>query len=229
VAAERLAAVGETVAFLSHHIKNLLQGLRGGADTVEMSLKRDNLEQVKSGWEILSRNLERVYHFMLNMLAYSRERTPNRQPTDLNAVVHDAIELARHQAVAHEVTITEHLAKGLPPVEIDPDGIHQVVLNILLNGVQAVSPKKGRVALATTLDAPAGRVFIHVADDGPGVPPEQIDRIFDLFSSTKGHGGSGLGLAVARKIVREHGGHISVTSSPGHGCTFLVRLPLKAG
>jgi signal transduction histidine kinase len=228
VAAERLAAVGETVAFLSHHIKNLLQGLRGGADTVEASLRREDLAQVKSGWEILSRNLERVYHFMLNMLAYSRERTPNRQATDLNAVVHDAVELARHQAVAHEVTITEHLAKGLPAVEIDPDGVHQVVLNILLNGVHAVSEKKGRIAVATTLDAPAGRIFIHLADDGPGIPPDQIDRIFDLFSSSKGYGGSGLGLAVAKKIVREHGGHISVTSSPGRGCTFLIRLPLKA-
>jgi signal transduction histidine kinase/pSer/pThr/pTyr-binding forkhead associated (FHA) protein len=229
VQAERLAAVGETVAFLSHHIKNLLQGLRGGADAVEMSLKRDNLPQVKGGWQILSRNLERVYQFMLNMLAYAGERQPNRKSTDLNAVCHDAVELARHQAAAHGATIAEHYAKGLPRVEIDPDGIHQAVLNILLNGVSAVAASKGRVSIATTLDAPAERVFIHVSDDGPGIARDQMDRLFNVFTSTKGHGGSGLGLAVARKVVKEHGGHVSVTSSPGKGATFLIRLPLRAG
>ncbi len=229
VQAERLAAVGETVAYLSHHIKNLLQGLRGGADAMEVSIRRKDIEQVQGGWKILGRNLERVYHFMLNMLAYSRERTPNRKLTDLNAVVHDAVELARHPAVIRGVEITEHLASGMPEIEIDSDGIHQVVLNVLINGVEAVTDNKGRVAVATTLDAPAGRMFIHIADDGPGILGDKLDSIFDLFASTKGHGGSGLGLAVARKTIREHGGHISVTSTPGKGCTFLIRLPLKAG
>jgi len=218
--------VGETVAYLSHHIKNLLQGLRGGADAMEMSIRRENLEQVKGGWDILSRNLERVYHFMLNILAYSRERTPNRKLTDLNAVVHDAVELARHQAVAHGVEITEHLASGLPPVEIDPDGIHQVILNLVTNAVDAVEMHKGVINVRMSFDEEKQEAIVTVADNGPGIDSEDLRHIFEPFHSTKGQGGTGLGLAVSRKIVHEHNGRIDVSSMPDEGTIFRVRLPV---
>ena len=116
--------------------------------------------------------------------------------------------------------------EDMGPVPFDPDGIHQVVHNILLNAIEAAPAETGRVRVQTTHDLRQGLAIVSIDDNGQGIPPERIDSVFEAFASSKGQGGTGLGLAAARKIVVEHGGEIHVDSTVGKGTTFQVRIPL---
>ncbi len=116
----------------------------------------------------------------------------------------------------------------MPPIPIDLAGIHQVAHNIILNAIDACPAKTGRVNVGTRYDADAQIAILSIADHGPGVAPEERDKIFEAFHSSKGHGGTGLGLAAAKKIVDEIGGTVEIESAPGEGTTFQVKLPTRA-
>ncbi len=227
VRAERLAATGETVAYLSHHIKNILQGLRGGADVVEVALKSENTQTVQKGWNIVGRNLDRIYNLTMNMLAFSKQREPQLEKVDLNALLQDVLELVLPQARNAKVEVADGLADNLPPLFIDSDGLHQALLNIFSNALDAVEPATGRIELSTQFVPATNRVLIRIRDSGSGIDPENLPHIFEVFHSTKGHRGTGLGLAVAKKIVEEHNGLIEAESTPGQGTTFSISLPVS--
>jgi len=221
---ERLTATGETVAYLSHSIKNILQGLRSGADIVEMGLSRKNLSTISDGWPIVLRNLDRIYNLTMNMLAFSKEREPRHENQQLNAILADAVELVQAKADAAGVALFTEFEDPFPAIPLDTDGIQQVALNLLLNALDAARKPDGVVTLRTSYDAKEGVAIFSVADDGPGIPPDEIKHVFEAFHSTKGQGGTGLGLAVARKIITEHRGTIEVESSDD-GTTMIVKLP----
>lgn len=222
---ERLTAVGETVAALSHHIKNILQGMMGGSDVVEMGLSKESLPLVDQGWQIVRPNLDRILSLTMNMLAFAKKREPRLEEAQLNAVVTDVLELVKRRAEDKGVLIRSELEEPMPAVPMDVDGIHQVVMNIVVNALDAAPKSTGVVTVKTALDADRGRVILTVGDNGPGIPEDARDRVFDAFYSTKGHGGTGLGLAVARKIIGEHYGHIELTSIPNEGTLIRVSLP----
>ena len=116
-----------------------------------------------------------------------------------------------------------------PAIPLDPDGMHQVLMNLLSNALDAVEPQKGLIRVKCRYDAENRQTtVIEVIDNGTGIPPSMMNHMFELFHSTKGNRGTGLGLAVAQKIVEEHEGSISVKSTPGEGTTFTVRLPVYA-
>jgi signal transduction histidine kinase len=219
--AERLAAIGETVAVLSHAIKNILQGLRGGADVVEKALAEQSLAKAKIGWPIIERNLDRIYLLVMNMLAYTKQRQPRTEPVNLNTVVREAVELLEPQADEKGVMIVSDL-DTVPAMPLDPEGVHQVALNILSNALAAVEPPNGAIHVQTRYDAMMRQATLIVSDNGVGIAPEQMDRLFVPFESSKGQAGTGLGLAVAKKIVEEHNGTIAVQSKPGEGTTFTI-------
>ncbi|MEX0884830.1 MAG: ATP-binding protein [Phycisphaeraceae bacterium] len=225
---ERLAAVGQTVASLSHSIKNILQGLRGGADVVELGLKKGNVKLLRSGWEIVSRNLDRIYELTMNMLAFSKQRQPELEMSNLHRVLDDVAELVQQQFETRKVALILDVAPDLPPVPIDPSGIHQAVLNLLNNALDAVEPDAGVVSLRAEYDAEAEQVRILVSDNGQGMTQQTLDELFEPFHSTKGMRGTGLGLVVTKKIVDEHAGRIHVESTPGEGTTFTIELPIAA-
>lgn len=225
---ERLAATGETVAALSHYIKNILQGMMGGSDVVEMGLRNQAWPTVDQGWQVVQRNLDKIYSLSLNMLAYAKRRTPRRAPVQLNAVVEDVLRLVQRRAADKAVIVKKDLSDMVPAVRMDEDGIHQVALNIINNAVDAVAKRTGAVTVRTRLSADGETVTLIVGDNGPGMTADQRARIFDAFYSTKGHGGTGLGLAVARKIVDEHNGRIDVKSIEGEGTIIEVTLPVNA-
>ncbi len=229
---ERLAAIGQTVASLSHSIKNILQGLRGGADVVEMGLKKEDFKVARGGWAILKRNLDRIMGLTLNMLAYSRPRTLEIQLTKLGSLLEDCAALHRDRAVAKEVALIVDVDADVPPVAVDPQQVHQAVMNLIGNAVDAVEPRTGRVTARGTYmpKGPDGRpwVRISVIDNGPGIAPERHEKIFEPFFTTKGIRGTGLGLAVARKIISDHGGRIDVASTEGSGATFTIVMPADA-
>lgn len=224
VQTERLAAAGEAVAYLSHHIRNILQGMQGGAEVVELGLKREAMEPVKSGWGLIRRNLDRIYILALNMLTFSKERQPRIETAQLNRIVEDVIALVQSKADEHHVMLLTDLEE-MPAVPMDPDGMHQVAHNIILNAIEAAPTQAGRVNITTRYFAKDARVTLTIQDNGPGIPSEDQGRIFDAFHSSKGHGGTGLGLAAAKKIVTELEGVIDVESAVGEGTAFHIRLP----
>ncbi|MFN7020950.1 MAG: ATP-binding protein [Phycisphaerales bacterium] len=239
LATERLAAIGETVAILSHSIKNILQGLRGGADVVEMGLKKEDLKVARGGWGILKRNIDRISSLTLNMLAYARHRTLEFELTKVAPLLEDCASLLQDQCSARQVALLIDADADLPPIMLDPSLIHQALVNLMANAVEAVEAKTGVVtvratyipAVAAQRGMPAQRpaVRIDVIDNGPGIAPERHKQIFEPFQTSKGLRGTGLGLAVTKSIVEQHNGRILVTSNPARGphagATFTMILP----
>ncbi|MFQ5414001.1 MAG: ATP-binding protein [Phycisphaerae bacterium] len=224
VRTERLAATGETVAYLSHHIRNILQGLQSGAEAVELGIRKGAMDTVRSGWAIVRRNLDRTLHLTTNMLTFSKDRRPRIETIQLNQIVREVLDLAQPRADERGVMLLSELEE-LPAIPLDQNGMHQVVHNVVVNAIEASPPLDGRVNIATTYDESAARVLLSISDNGGGIGEEHRERIFDAFHSSKGQGGTGLGLAAARKIVTELGGVIDVDTAPGEGTTFHIKLP----
>ncbi len=226
--AERLAAVGQTIATLSHHIKNILQGIRGGSHLIDMGLQEHDDAIVRRGWTIVEKNQAKIYNLVMDMLSFSKDREPALEPSDLNETVADVVELMQSRAQELGVELVWDPRPGMPQVMIDPDGIHRAVLNIVTNAIDAAEGDEGaQVTVATVWDAPTSTARITVTDNGVGIPESEIASIFQIFASSKGARGTGLGLPVSQKIIREHGGKIVVTSKVGQGSQFVIELPTK--
>ncbi|MCP4836486.1 MAG: FHA domain-containing protein [Phycisphaera sp.] len=223
---ERLAAMGEAIAALSHSIKNILQGLRGGADAMELALDRENLGLARDGWKVMARNLDRILALSLNMLVYSKERGLDLESRTCGDVVSDVVALVEAGAHRRGVEIACEFDPDEPPILIDADALHQAMLNLVGNAIDAVEGEPGpMVRISTRFDPIGDRVTIDVTDDGPGIPADRRSRIFEPFFSTKGQRGTGLGLAVARKLVHKHGGEVDLVEENRAGATFRVTLP----
>ena len=224
--AERFAAMGQTVAVLSHHIKNILQGVRGGSYLIRMGLDQHQDEMIRQGWGIVERNQNRIYELVTDMLSFSKDRVPALQVASLNSVSSEVAELANTRAQECGVHFEFRPAANLPEALFDPEGIHRAVLNIVLNGIEAVdNTENGAVVLQTGYDQQADMMIVAVSDNGPGIPEDQRATIFNVFESSKGSRGTGIGLPVSRKILREHGGRIRVEGGPGQGTRFVLSWP----
>ncbi|WP_165073440.1 ATP-binding protein [Paludisphaera rhizosphaerae] len=226
IQAERLAAVGQTIATLSHHIKNILQGVRGGSYLIDLGLNEKDESIVRRGWTIVEKNQTKIYNLVMDMLSFSKDREPALEPTDLNETVGDVVELMQSRAAEFEVKLDWAPCEALPKIWVDPDGIHRAVLNVVTNAIDAAEgANQPRVAVSIENAADTGVVRIRVQDNGKGIAEDDIAGIFQIFASSKGSRGTGLGLPVSQKIVREHGGTIQVTSQLGRGSTFTIELP----
>lgn len=241
---ERLAAMGQTIASLSHHIKNILQGIRGGSYLIEAGLDRDDTDAVRRGWSIVDRNQDRISNLVMDMLTFSKEREPEKVDADLNATARDVVELMQTRAGEMGVTLVADLDESIPVASFDPDAIHRAVLNLVTNAIDAASgafsadddfeadetmetaeAEPGKVTVRTAFDGGMGWL-IDVIDNGPGVDEADREKIFSLFESRKGMRGTGLGLPVSAKIMREHGGDIEIIDcETTSGTCFRLRLP----
>lgn len=222
VKAERFAAMGQTITVLSHHVKNILQGIRGGSYLIDLGLNKSEEQMVRNGWTIVERNQNKIYHLVMDMLTFSKERQPVLEHRDLNTTVREVCDLMQARALEIGVKFTSQLGE-LPETSFDPEAIHQAVLNIVINALDAIEESEdGAIQLETAYDQAADMLSISVTDNGPGIPESQLASIFNLFESTKGSRGTGLGLAVSQKIIREHGGDIEVENLPEQGCRFRL-------
>jgi two-component system NtrC family sensor kinase len=163
-----------------------------------------------------------------SLLTFSRQAPSQREPQDLNTVVHRAVQLVKHKLEMQSIELRESLGGGLPAVECDGNQIQQVILVLMVNASEAM-PKGGRLEVSTEFDAPSEQCVALVKDNGSGIPEDVLPRIFDPFFTTKEDQlRTGLGLAVAHSIVEQHAGGITVRSAPGEGTEFRVALPMAA-
>jgi len=218
--AEHLATLGEMATGLAHEIRNPLAGIAGvieiiGRDLPATSPARAVVKDVRQ-------EIARINHIVTDLLQTARPHPPRVRKSDLNTTVEHAVMLGRQQALAKAIEITLHKDPSLPEVEHDSDQIHQVLLNLLLNALQAID-QNGKIAVSVKPQGAAA--VVEVADNGRGIAPEHLPNIFRPFYTTKGDG-TGLGLSLARRIVEDHHGRIDVTSALGRGTTFAVVLPL---
>lgn len=240
--AERLAAVGQTIASLSHHIKNILQGVRGGSYLIELGLADHGkavgksevdepvaakaVDTIRKGWGIVERNQERISALVMDMLTFSKEREPEPRAGDLNELVKDVAELMQVHANDLSVKLESRIDPSMPILMFDPDAMHRALLNVVTNAIDACDEVEGGlVVISSHFDAADKSARLVITDNGAGIAPEDLDSIFHVFVSRKGGRGTGLGLPVSRKILEEHGGQITVASEPGRGSTFTLELP----
>ena len=250
----RMAAIGQTVAGVSHCVKNILTGLKGGMSLGEMAIRQQDWEMMKGGWEMLSRAVGRISLLVLDMLDYSKERKPSRHPTDLTALVEEVCLSVSYDAGKRHIILERDAPEDLPRPLIDGDQIFRCLMNLATNAIDAVSAleayhnRQGRVIFRARVmyqspggaganamggangEAPGGlarNLIIEVIDNGCGIEPERLQDIFQPFFSTKGSRGTGIGLAVTRKVAREHGGRVEVDSVLGEGSTFRIILPCQ--
>ena len=218
--------MGQTVAVLSHHIKNILQGVKGGGFLLNMGLDQSDEQMVRQGWGIIEKNQGRIHDLVMDMLSFSKERVPNLTTGSVNEVCQDVIELAQTAAEENDVSLEFRPTENLPAAEFDKEGIHRAVLNIVANAIDAVAESEdGAVVVQTGFDDRAGVMLVAVSDNGPGIPEDQRQVIFNVFESSKGSRGTGIGLPVSRKIIREHGGRVRIEGGPGEGTRFVLSWP----
>jgi PAS domain S-box-containing protein len=227
--AERLAAVGQTVAGMAHCVKNILHGLKGGSYMVDIGIQKKNNEKLQTGWHMVQRNITRTHDLVQDLLSYSKERRPEMAPCRPNQVVEDVVELMQASAEENQVTLEADLSPQIGEVLLDERSLHRSLLNLVGNGVDACrdDPAPGKTHRVTITTRPEGERIIRfdVTDNGSGMSDEVKNKLFSSFFSTKGPRGTGLGLLVTGKLIEEHQGTIDVVSQPGAGTTFTIRLP----
>lgn len=231
VTAERLAAVGQTVAGMAHCIKNILHGFKGGSYLMDVGIENDNSDKLEKGWQMIQRQISRTSDLVLDLLSFSKQRAPEYEPCEPNDVIQDVCELMRGVASEYEVEIVQEADTEIGTVVMDPQSIYRVVLNLVTNAVDACMydediTKKHEVRVSTRLETDH-YLRIEVSDNGCGMDQEVLDKLFKALFSTKGAKGTGLGLLVTQKLIEEHGGTIEVSSKPGIGTTFTIRLPYQ--
>ncbi len=218
---ERLAELGTLASGMAHEIGTPMNVIQGRA---EYLLQRTTEEPIKKGLATIIAQVERITKIMNQLLTFARRRPIERKPMDLKKTIADCLDIVQERLKQHRVEVETSYAEPLPLVHADPDQMSQVLLNLVLNAIQAM-PEGGRLSLALEPEGPGMK--LSVADTGSGMPAETLNKIFDPFFTTKDVGaGTGLGLTVVHGIVEDHGGAIHVYSVPGRGTTFTIHLPI---
>jgi signal transduction histidine kinase len=218
--AEHFATLGELATGLAHEIRNPLAGIAGVIEIVARDLPPDSA--ARSVIKDAKEEAMQINRILTELLETARPKPPQFQVKDIAGTAEHAVMFARQQAITKRIMIELNNDEKIPPVDHDPNQINQVLLNLLLNAIQAME-KPGAIHVSLRQDHESA--LITVADEGKGILPENLDNIFRPFFTTKGHG-TGLGLSLARRIVEAHGGSIRVRSQVGKGTQFEVRLPI---
>jgi two-component system, NtrC family, sensor kinase len=222
---EKLAAVGQLAAGVAHEINNPLTAIIANAQILQRNLSLDD-EEMQDMLDLIIRAGDRAAQVVRNLLDFARKEQYEFVPTDVNETIRRALSLAQHEMVARSIRLIFEPADGLPPILASHDHLQGVWLNLLLNAVDAIDDQPGEVRVTTGRQG--NEVRVTVADNGHGIPAGRISRIFEPFYTTKEPGrGTGLGLSVCHRIVKQHGGHMQVDSQVGKGTEFTVVLPLS--
>jgi len=222
VAKEKLALLGEMAATVAHEIRNPLTAVRGFAQRIARKISSDG--RVCEYCRLIVEEVDRLNRVIKDVLDFARRRSPALEPTDVNVLLRDIVHLLQEELVQNEITTIPLLDLSLPKILLDPAQIKQVLVNLIQNARQAIG-REGTLTLAT--ERVDDWAVLSVSDTGGGIAPELLDRIWEPFFTTRSHG-TGLGLALVRRVVEDHGGRVEVESRLGEGATFRVFLPIHS-
>ena len=231
VEAERLAAVGQTVAGLSHAIKNITGGLKGGAIVLEKGIELGDQKYLLQGWEMIKGNVDKITNLSLDLLNYAKATDLNVQACDPNEPAQEVTDLMRPRAQKLGIELVGDFSQNLNPCHLDSDLMCRCLLNLVTNAIDACihddSGTADKMVTVRTKKTRDGGVEYQVLDNGCGMNSKIKKNIFKRFFSTKGSEGTGIGLMITKKIIDEHDGEIEVESKEGTGSTFLMRIPAR--
>lgn len=221
---ERLAVIGQLAADVAHELNNPLQGIVAYS---HLLLEKAPSDSARRSVEKIVTQADRCTQIIRSLLDFSRPKTPQKKPANVNAVLEECVSLVENQAQFHDIAVEKHWGPDLPDIVIDHSQMQQVFINMLINAAEAMDAG-GKLMISTWFDPINQIIEVEFADTGRGIDEQNLERLFDPFFTTKevGHG-TGLGLAISYSIVREHEGTISVDSEPGKGTTFTVQLPAR--
>jgi C4-dicarboxylate-specific signal transduction histidine kinase len=226
--ANRVAILGQLSASIAHEVNQPIAAVVTNAQVAlrMLSAESPNLELIQQALTRIVRDGKRAGDIVGRTRALARKASPRRQSLDINEAILEAIGVTHGEAVMNRVSIQTRLAEGLPLVQGEPVQLQQVMINLIINAVEAMSTQGdgGRDLVISTVKRRSGGVLVAVRDCGPGVDPEDLDRIFDAFYSTKPDG-LGMGLSICRAIIERHGGKLWATRIVPQGTIFQFTLP----
>lgn len=220
---ENLALIGEVVSGIAHSLSNPLNIISGNADYLLLNKKSGDpdYEELKT----IVDETTRITKSLRGLLNFSRPITVEKTKTNINELIDEIAAKVKYSIGNKEVSIRKSLEKNLPVTQADRAQIEEVITNLVINAIQAFT-SKGEVTIKTKTSA--STIIIEVTDDGPGIPKENMEKIFRPFFSSKGYGkGTGLGLSIVKRIINEHKGSVKVLSQTGKGTTFTIQLPIQ--
>ena len=229
VQAEHLATMGELAAGVAHEIRNPLAGIAGAIEIISKDFPKDHPD--REILDDLKQEVRRIEKVLSDLLTYARPKAPQFGVADLQDTVARTLQFARQQIGSKNVEFSIQIPSTLPRFRMDPEQLHQVLLNLVLNGIQALD-QAGKITIQARVLPGSGApnrpnfIEISVSDTGGGISREQLEKIFRPFYTTK-RGGTGLGLSLCRRIMSQHGGTLSAESEINKGSRFIIRLPMR--
>lgn len=225
ISKERLVAIGETITFVAHNIKNMLLLSKGGMELLDRSIKRNSLESIRESWSIVKSGVDKIANMVQEMLDFSRKRQVKLREANINDLIRQICCSFKNEFEKKNITVKLELDENIKPRNIDEDGLHKAILNLIVNACEAIVGDQGEITIVTRL-LPNNQYLIKISDNGCGIAPHNLQKIFYPFFSTKGTVGTGLGLAITKKLIEEMGGEITVESQLNVGTTFTITIPL---
>ncbi|MDM8517867.1 response regulator [Desulfobacterales bacterium HSG16] len=236
IEAEKLAAVGQTIAGLSHAIKNIAGGLKGGTFILEQGIEQDDKTCLDQGWKMVKGNVDKIKNLSIDLLNYGKSAESSFRLCDPGKPVIEVVNLMRPRAEQSEINLTMKLfhqdfSTDRNLIHFDPEGLHICLLNLVTNAIDAfnddfIKDNEKDIVVATRSDEQWGFEY-RVKDNGCGMDEETRKNLFKPFFTTKGSEGTGIGLMMTKKIIHQHKGTIYVKSDPGEGTEFIIRIPAK--
>ena len=222
IASEKFASLGKLSAGVAHEIGNPLSAIVGYVDVLNKTTDL-NQDDKKRFLNNIKNEVSRIDRIIKTLLDYARAKEPQIKQVNLNDIIFDAVNILETQGIFNNIDLKMHLDENLTTIDADAHQVSQVIINLLLNAVDAVE-QKGQIVVSSLIDS-EGKVEVSVKDSGIGIPEENLDKIFDPFFTTKEPGkGTGLGLSVSARIVQNFGGDISVESNKGAGSIFRIKF-----
>ena len=231
---DKLTSVGLLISSISHGIKGLLNGLDGGIYLVNSGLKKDDRSRVDRGWEIALRNVDRIRSMVMDILYYAKDREPEWLTINAFDLISDVCGIMKDKAKQLEIEFECDFDRSAGEFEGDPHAVRSLLLNLIENSADAcrVNTTRQNHKIGVRLTGHSETVVFEIFDNGIGMDRETREKAFSMFFSSKGAGGTGLGLFIANKIAQSHGGHITIESEEGQGSRFIITLcrkrPVKA-
>lgn len=230
IRSEQMAVIGQTITGMAHNIKNVLLLSQGGIGLLDRCLEKRDIEAVERTWDLIKRGLDRFNLMVNEMLDFTRQRPVVRRMGNINDIVQETCEFVSGDLEKKKIELKVSLDPRVPDCLIDDQGFYRAFLNLVVNASEAVEPGSGHVSVRTQLDD-EGIIRMQVEDNGPGIEPDDMKRVFQPFFTTKGSRGTGLGLPMTRKLIESMGGRITCRSEAGQGACFhiSIRPQLAAG